>query len=327
MLRDHSIIKAGNASITSGLLNVVSVGRSQLYREYDQWIDFTFTLAVLGMVALWMISYSQCYRMQVRVNCKESLRLISHSSPEKLEIEKTDEMEDEDLFKKLAVAQTLLLEDTIRQEIKLDSLSKRKMDTQEFEPWTLRTQSECSATASLELELTLQMRSFAMEFIKNRTTGIDSKRHCAMLCAPYKIFRIRRLIKEYQSVTRKWALTVVAFLGVILEVACESDSPFCDDNSVVYFLQGLLVFWLGVNIVFDAAIEIVIIPQMTALGLGISPLVAVGQPMLWGMLAGSTLCSQTYFCDSGFCASKHYLFPAIVMIANVQVRVSLISFW
>ena len=73
VLRDHVIVKASNASLTPGLLNIASLPREQLYSKFERWQDLTVSMAVLCMLAIWAISYRQCVRLEWRLETRESM--------------------------------------------------------------------------------------------------------------------------------------------------------------------------------------------------------------------------------------------------------------
>ena len=126
---------------------------------------------------------------------------------------------------------------------------------------------------------------------------------------------------------RKGLFTAIAFAGIALEVSCESDHWFCD-HSVVFGVQGGIVFLLGLSVVFDSLIECVLFSSLSTLEPGgVRVFTILGLPTVWLLLAWSTLSERTYFCDAMPCAAKHYIYPSIMVLASSAVCGAVRSFW
>ena len=102
----------------------------------------------------------------------------------------------------------------------------------------------------------------------------------------------------YETRTRNLFFTAMAFSGIALEIACESDQWFCQDNEA-YVLQGVIVFFLGMDVVLNSVVECVMFRPLSSLepeNIHAAAFTTFGLPFVWFLLAGSTLAEQTFFC-------------------------------
>ena len=82
VLHDSTIVKPAVSSLTDGLLNVISLGRGQLYSKVDRMNDLAFSFALIGMSAFLWLNHMQHQRRNSRIDMFESAHMRSSKADE-----------------------------------------------------------------------------------------------------------------------------------------------------------------------------------------------------------------------------------------------------
>ena len=105
-----------------------------------------------------------------------------------------------------------------------------------------------------------------------------------------------------------------------LEIVCESEGDesvsYCEEDSTC-ILQGMIVFMMGISILFDLGIEFICMDATpTQRNSRISFVSIVLLPAFWFLLAIMAVSSKSYYCTDMPCIAKHMLYPVLITLRN-----------
>ena len=286
VLRDKTVVKTQRSSISSGLLNVISLARGQLYSKVDRMCDIMFTFALVGVSAfLWLAHLQHKHRESRIVDFEasaqrdlgiESIAETDRGNPESELISIYDQIV------QLVQPQVTMLE------------------------WSVRNDIEKNGVVDVEAAVTKKMRALATEFLKDSNAGRDASTHIKLLMMPYTV--CHHLWIWTQFGLHSTLFNAAAISGVILELFCEGQDW---DQSTLYVIQCVIVMALGIDVWIHAALQFtstrpVIHGSKHTFQAGtLNSIFLV--PTLWLLLSVCTLSSKYYYCDSQPCIWKHYL--------------------
>ena len=311
VLRNDIIVKTKVSSLTSGLLNVVSLGRGQLYSKVDRMCDTIFIFNIIILTVLLCMGKLQNERLESKIEDAEESQ-VEDTDPEhpasadpeeeqfniaelrsQLEI---SEEETSDLISEyrdivfLIWPQILTLESSIRASISNSSHSQNL---------------EYSA-ADTETAVTLQMRALAVEFMHDSRQQLDATTHIKLLMLPHAAYR--KMWLWTSSGLHYTAFNAAVIAGVVLEIAAE---PSDWNTTALYIIQGLIIFVLGFDVAINAVIEFTSArPVEAGTKLIVDQEVVVNiflVPMLWLMLFYAAMSDRSYHCNEFTCRLKHYM--------------------
>ena len=123
---------------------------------------------------------------------------------------------------------------------------------------------------------------------------------------------------------------IAAIAGVCLELACEGEGnesvPYCREDPTC-ILQGMIVFLMGISILFDLVIEFICrgaTPTQRSPRLAFVSIILL--PVCWLLLAITTVSSKSYYCTNMPCIAKHLLYPVLVIFRNSDMWRALLIF-
>ena len=123
---------------------------------------------------------------------------------------------------------------------------------------------------------------------------------------------------------------VAALAGVCLEIVCESEGnesvSYCKEDPTC-ILQGIIVFLMGLSILFDLFIEWACRNATPAQRSRRTAFVSVVVlPACWLLLASMVVSSKSYFCTNMPCIAKHFLYPVLITFRNPDMQRALLVF-
>ena len=123
---------------------------------------------------------------------------------------------------------------------------------------------------------------------------------------------------------------VSALAGMCLELVCESEGnesvSYCKEDSTC-ILQGIIVFLMGLSILFDLSIEWACRNATPAQRSRRTAFVSVVVlPAYWLLLASTVVSSKSYYCTDMPCIAKHFLYPVLITLRNPDMRRALLVF-
>ena len=286
------VIKTQAGSIPF-VLNIVDLGRGQLYSKLDRMLDTTFLVYTLAFTTIFVLLYALCVRH------KQWLKRHSDKGANDAQIEHnqaTDEHSYEGITNEVRPL-ILRLEKVVRSaaeaQLPLDSSNKQ-----------------------IEEAVSDRMQDLAQLFLTRAQH--DATSEVAFLIWSSGSNRLLALLLRAKLLGNPAAVA-----GVVLEVVCENMSW---NENVVYVMQGVIVCCIGFDI-FSTAVQAVAnvsVQHRNPFTLHTGRCL-FGLPILWLLLVAACFSSHQYYCDST-CHSKHYLYPVLLLVKNQSLFQTLFAF-
>ena len=305
ILRDNTIVLPAVSSLTTGLLNVISLGRGQLYSKIDRMCDFLFSFALIGLSAFMWLNHMQHERRKSRIEDYEAHSSVGNTEADK-HVQTMTELEV--TYAKIineVQPQVHILEGSIRSKI--------------------RDKNPSYHSAAVETAVTVEMRSLAADFMNDSEDGRDATTQIKLLLMPYAI--CHKLWGWIRTGLHSTVFNTAAVGLVVFELACDGQGW---DESTLYSIQGVLVLLLGFDAIINAVLEFTAASPASG---GSKPIFSTETyinvcvvPALWLLLSIACSSSRHYYCSNQLCMAKHYLYPLLFILRNHALWMSLVAF-